>query len=371
MTRSRSRNLVALDLLRFGCALIVLAFHWGNGFVYLPPPGGRALLERMPLDAGWSPWVNSGWIGVELFFLLSGFVIAWSAEASSAASFAARRFLRLVPTAWLCATLTAAALLVARTLPADAIIGQWLASVLFWPLIRPIDLSYWTLAIEVNFYLLVGVSLLGGSSLGRIERVGMVLGLASAVYWIASCFVEVPSEHGRLFQLTLLPHGCFFALGVLIRTGQRSGPRLLPLACSIPIGAAALIEIEKHRIDITGNHPSYLSPLLLFLLCLLPILFAERLQPWLARHVSASVATMIGLMTYPLYLLHQELGALLIGGMLHLAVPFWLAAAVAFVLILTLSWATVRFGEPPLRAVLKRLGSERDQRPAVLGEAVL
>lgn len=371
MTLPLSRNLIALDLLRFGCALVVLAHHWGNSFIHFPPPGGGALLEGMAFAIGWSPWVNSGWIGVELFFLLSGFVIAWSAEASSPTSFALRRLLRLVPAAWLCATLTAIALLAFGALPVEAVVVQWAGTILFWPMIRPIDPSYWTLAIEVSFYLLIGVSLVGGSSLRRIERVGMLLGLASAAYWIASYFVEVPSSDSRLIQLTLLPHGCFFALGILIRTGQRSAPRLLPLACSIPIGAAALIEIEKHRIVINGALPAHIPALLLFLLGLLPILFAERLQPWLARHVSASVAVMVGLMTYPLYLLHQELGALLIGGLLHLGLPFWFAAAVALAVMLIMAWAMVRYGEPPLRTMLKRLGSNRSRRPVSFGEAAL
>lgn len=352
--RLRSRNLIALDLLRFACALMVLAFHWGNGFVHMPPPGGATLLEGMPVDTGWSPFVNSGWIGVELFFVVSGFVIAWSAEGSGAASFAARRFLRLVPAAWICATITAAALLTFGALPREIVSAQWAGSILFWPMFG-IDPSYWTLAIEVNFYLLVAISLAGGSSLDRIERVGVLLGLASAAYWIAACFVEIPPATNRIVQLTLLPHGCFFALGILIRTRQRMGWRVLRAAWLFPACMAALIEIDTHRIVMNGDGPAYVPPLLLFALGLLPILLADKLQPWLARHAGPSVAT-LGLMTYPLYLLHQELGAILIGGMLHLGMRFWPAAAVAFVVMLLLSWAVVRFGEPPLRAVLKRFG---------------
>ncbi|TGX49582.1 acyltransferase [Sphingomonas gei] len=355
MARRGSHNLIALDLLRFGCALIVLAFHWGHGFAYRPPPGGRALLEGMTVDAGWSPWVNSGWIGVELFFVVSGFVIAWSAEASGAGSFAARRVLRLVPAAWLCATVTAVAILLFSDLSADTAVALWLGSMLFWPMFG-IDPSYWTLAIELNFYLLIAASLLGGSTLSRIERVGALLGLASAVYWVASCFADVPPATDRLVQLTLLPHGCFFALGILIRTRRRLGWRPLWLVHLMPALIAALIEIEAHRTVVNGNDPAHVSPLIVFAVCLLPIVFAERLQPLLGRLVSPSVSATVGLMTYPLYLLHQELGAIWIGGMLHMGAPYWPAAAVAFSVMLVLSWTVVRFGEPPLRTVLRKLG---------------
>lgn len=369
MSHRRSGNLIALDLLRFGCALLVLAFHWGNGFAYSPPPGGRALLEGMPVDAGWSPFVNSGWIGVELFFVVSGFVIAWSAEASGAASFAGRRLLRLVPSAWICATITAAAMIAFNTLPVGVVVAQWSGSILFWPMFG-IDPSYWTLALEVNFYLLIALSLIGGSTLERIERVGVLLGLASAAYWGASLYVEVPSATQRIAQLTLLPHGCFFALGMLIRTRQRLGWRSFRLVYFIPICVAAVMEIDAHRIVINGDGLAYVPPLLLFTLCLLPILFAERLQLRLERHISPSVSTMAGLITYPLYLLHQELGAILIGGFLHLGAGYWPAAAVALVVMLTLSWAIVRAGEPPLRAMLKSFGRTRFVRTNV-GEATL
>ena len=79
---------------------------------------------------------------------------------------------------------------------------------------------------------------------------------------------------------------------------------------------------------------------------------------------------MAGLITYPLYLLHQELGAILIGGFLHLGAGYWPAAAVALVVMLTLSWAIVRAGEPPLRAMLKSFGRTRFVRTNV-GEATL
>ncbi|NIJ21069.1 peptidoglycan/LPS O-acetylase OafA/YrhL [Sphingomonas naasensis] len=344
---------MALDLLRFGCALMVLAFHWGNGFAFRPPPGGQALLAGMPVDAGWAPLVNSGWIGVELFFVVSGFVIAWSAEGSGAAAFARRRFLRLVPAAWLCASMTAAALLAFDALAPGTTIALWLGSLLFWPMFG-IDPSYWTLAIEVNFYLLVALSLRGGSTLARIERVGTLLGVASALYWIAGYVAPVPPATDRIVQLTLLPHGCFFALGILIRSRQQLGPRSLWWLYLAPACAAALIEIEAHRVVMNGNSPVWLPPLLLFACGLLPILLAEKLQPWLARHARASHAATLGLMTYPLYLLHQELGALSIGGMLHLGARYWPAAALAFVAMLVLTWAVVRFGEPPLRSLLKR-----------------
>lgn len=352
MTTRGPRNIIALDLLRFGSALLVLAFHWGHGFAHSPPPGGQALLAGMPVDATWSPVFNSGWIGVEVFFVLSGFVIAWSAEGSDPGPFAARRFLRLIPCAWICATITASAMLAFSGLPANAVSAAWAGSILFWPMFG-IDPSYWTLALEVNFYLLIALSLLGGSSLERVERVGVLLGITSATYWVASGIFDVPPATSRVVQLTLLPHGCFFALGIMIRARQQLGWLSLRSIFLVPICLAVSREIEAHRLIMNGDDPAHLSALLLFGLLVLPILLAPRLQSWLERHVASSTSVTIGLMTYPIYLLHQELGAILIGTLLRLGLSYWPAAAVAMIFMLALSWTIVRFGEPALRAWLR------------------
>ncbi len=371
MADPRSRPLIALDLTRFACALLVLAFHFGAGFALLPPPGAAALLAGQPVDARLVPFVNSGWIGVDVFFVISGFVIAWSAEGSDAPAFLGRRALRLAPVAWLCASVTAAALLAFSALDRSAVIAQWLGALTFWPTIRPIDPSYWTLAIEVSFYLLVTLALIGGSTLHRIERVGAFLGCASFAYWLAHCFLTVPPASNRLMHLTLLPHGCFFALGVLIRAGQRLGWNPLRLTALAPAGVAALIEIDAHRMETYGDGLAHVPPELWFALGLLPILFAERLQPWLEQRVRASAATTMGLMTYPLYLLHQELSAMLIGSILHAGGSYWPAAAVAFATMLALSWLVVRFFEPPVRRTLMRLARRASVRAVPLGEVAV
>lgn len=368
MAARESRNLIALDLLRFACALLVLAYHYGAGFALLPPPGGKTLLEGMPVDASAAPFVMSGWIGVELFFVVSGFVIAWSAEGSRAAAFLGRRALRLLPAAWICASLTGAALLAWSHLPAETVQARWLGSMIFWPTTRPIDPSYWTLAIEVNFYLLVAAALAlrGGATPGRVECIGALLGAASCAYWLASLVTEVPPATNRLVHLTLLPHGCFFALGILIRVGQRRGWSRGRIAMLAPAAIAALIEIEAHCVEVYGGGRP--EAFVLFGLGMLSILFGERMQPWLECRLPARRVATLGLMTYPLYLLHQELSAMLIGGMLHLGGSFWPAAAVAFAAMLLLSWLVVRVGEPAIRAVLRRLAPGRSVRAVPFSE---
>src|SRR5712675_1260110 len=53
-----------------------------------------------------APYTWFGWVGVEIFFVISGFVIANSASKSSATEFLVGRALRLYPAVWVCATAT-------------------------------------------------------------------------------------------------------------------------------------------------------------------------------------------------------------------------------------------------------------------------
>src|SRR5204863_431573 len=88
----------SLELLRFLAAFAVLAFHFGfRGYA------AHNLQDlAFPELAGFSKY---GYMGVELFFMISGYVIPWSIRGRSVAEFALARAIRLYPTYWLCAAL--------------------------------------------------------------------------------------------------------------------------------------------------------------------------------------------------------------------------------------------------------------------------
>lgn len=91
----------SLDVLRGIAALSVVFWHWQHFFV--GPNHGTLVLADLPLSQWIFPLYTKGWLAVDLFFSLSGFVFYWlyskrvADGAISAGKFALLRFSRLYP----------------------------------------------------------------------------------------------------------------------------------------------------------------------------------------------------------------------------------------------------------------------------------
>ena len=251
------RQIVGLDLVRFTAACLVVMHHlgfwiWANA-AQSQASGLNALSYR------WlGPFAAPGWIGVEIFFVLSGFVIAYSAQKGSALDFVRSRVVRLYPGAWVCSSLTVLACLLLASDSLRSLLRPWMASALLLPRSTWVDSVYWTLGLEMVFYGIV-LALLLMHRLRWLGAVMSVLGLVCSALWAFSFFVErgwlagPTARHlahqflfGRLATVLLLQHGCFFAIGVLLwlcLLRRPTGPRIVALAICCVGGA---LEIRTH-----------------------------------------------------------------------------------------------------------------------------
>ena len=107
----RDHHFGGLDLVRFFAAFYVMLFHlavvsWTVPNTSISPNYGSSSAAHFSELWGLEP----GWVGIEIFFVLSGLVIAQSANGKSAYQFLRGRAGRLLPTIWICGTATAAIL---------------------------------------------------------------------------------------------------------------------------------------------------------------------------------------------------------------------------------------------------------------------
>jgi len=166
---STNTHLLAVDLLRGAAIVMVVVYHsFGPVYGYYVPWKGWfrnfAAAPNLPLIAFYP--ISIGWTGVALFFVLSGFCIHWSFLRSpnfSNPRFFWRRFWRLVPAYY--AALIAFSILV--RLPLDTLDGikQIVVHALFIHNFQEstffeINPSFWSIATEVQLYLLFPMLLL-------------------------------------------------------------------------------------------------------------------------------------------------------------------------------------------------------------------
>lgn len=340
--RSGTRQLIGLDLIRFAAAFMVMGLHLGAHTVL-------------------APFTRSGWVGVQVFFVLSGFVIAYTAAEASAGKFFRNRVVRLMPSIWLCGSITALALWLHGGPPHLA--SLYVRTLALWPFGPWVDDVYWTLPIEVAFYALI-FGLLALGAFKRVEWLFAALCLASGAYWIArlgSHLALLSPVATELATALLLRHGAFFALGGTLWAASRQGwtasRAAIALACVV-IGAVEIVVDHAGY----GHYRMFAAPALIWALFLAAIVFsiwrATLLQGWLGRHGEA--IRLVGLATYPLYLLHNHIGVMLRDAMAPEVSPV-AAALLAGVAAVAAAVAVAKWAEPamqrPLRQVLTAVSS--------------
>ncbi len=288
MQSARGR-IEGLDVLRGFAAAAVMLHHEGQYYDVLYP--GRA-----PLSFNLGP----GHFGVELFFIISGFVILMTTESKKTVrDFAVSRFTRLMP-AFVAAMLLATVIL--RHWPMPPLDKPTLPEILANLTMAPglfgqnvIDLPYWTLAYELVFYILMAVAL-KFRALRSIETWGL---LWVAVGWLYVATVDVKLHH-RTAIVLLAYYGDFFLIGMClyrIVAGAARPITYIALACAL--GATA----------VGGGEQAFYTPGYIYL----PLAAAFALIVWWATSARASwlawrPLVFLGRISYPLYLVHVVLG---------------------------------------------------------------
>jgi peptidoglycan/LPS O-acetylase OafA/YrhL len=360
-----------LDLLRFFAACIVMVFHlafWSWAF----PTGQVAIASHGVANfQDWTTFAPFGWAGVQIFFVISGFVIVVSAERSSAYKFFVSRFTRLVPAVWVCATIALLAwvLVDVGTRPLS-LFAMYVRSVAFFPKGAWIDSVYWTLGVEICFYALM-LLLLMTSRQHWIKPVMCAIGLMSTLFWIGytlaaqdqgSALFGVFSQvqWSRLAQLLLIQHGVFFAFGVLLWSqllkqpsrGQLAWLALFAVGGCLQIAGESMLKLEKTGLDFSPLTPCaiWLSAMLFFWIAVANNARAQQLPAWCLQFLRR-----LGLMTYPLYLLHNVTGGALLGALIEMGIPAGAALAGTIVVVLALSWWISKVPEPALQRSTRTL----------------
>ncbi len=294
MTETRGR-VNEIDLLRFLAALSVVFFHLSfRGYA-----ADNMSAMPYPLLANFSKY---GYLGVELFFMISGFVILMSASSGSLRGFIVSRAVRLYPAFWACCTITFAVTIAIGEPHYSASISQYLANMTLLSSflgVPSIDGAYWSIFIEIKFYALVAIILL----IRRIHQAQLFL----ILWMIASVTLEI-FPIGILRYLLIVNYSAFFIAGsifYLIWSQGLSPVRVAMIASSwclaIFQSIKSLSAFENHY---TISMNGYIVAGIITIFYLIMFLVSVRKGGVFGR----KRWLLAGALSYPLYLLHQNIG---------------------------------------------------------------
>ena len=288
-TTTPTSRIKELDALRgIGAAMVVL-YHFTTMFDRFY---GHPATFTLSFDIGY--------YGVHLFFLVSGFVIYMTLERTqSARDFILSRATRLLPAYWIAILITFAAVTLIGLPQNERTVWELLANLTMlqeYAGIRHIDGVYWTLSIELAFYAWMfafwRIGLLSRPLrmfLVWIVANGVILGLAVALGPILGTAVPravsigLITGHGNLF---------FAGIGFYCWRQQRSTANIVLILLTLVLELA----FEPGAILVT-----------LTLYGLFALVVTNRL-----RIIAARPLLYLGAISYPLYLIHQHIGYIII-----------------------------------------------------------
>lgn len=347
-------RLVLLDVLRLVAALAVVLFHWtawGHGnWGRHGSPAAQAWPELSRVTA-------VGDLGVQLFFIISGFVILLSSYGRSPARFIGSRVGRLYPAYWV-AVLAAAVLLFvlwpelgARRSPAEILPNLTMLQGGIQG-VGHLDAVYWTLWVELKFYLwILAFTLLG---MGQRRVLGFAVAWPVAGTVLHAGLQSAGRDTGWVEVVYFPEYSALFAGGICLFLLYRFGhtpARWAGLVANVVLAGYWTAPIQQRKtLELTG----YDYPLGLYW-ALVAGLFAAvgvLALTGLAR-ARAPGASLAGALTYPVYLVHQLWGWWLIM-LLSPMLPQEAVLALTLAAVLTTAWLLHRYVEAPLGPRLAR-----------------
>lgn len=354
--RLRKTPIYGLDAVRFLAAILVVVYHLAFKAWAIKDSTLNLLIGRV-VDyppAWWISW--SGWIGVQVFFVVSGAVIAYSMQGVDARTFAVRRIARLLPAVLVCVAIAVPiSILAFGVSPRSAL---WLATktLVFAPMGPWIMGQFWTIPIELAFYGVIFLLLAWKGSDRGATYLPWALGLASAAYWTAA-ELGLMQPGGRITELLLFQHGGYFAIGMLcsrLSSGGLNARQFLLAALCVASAAVQIRTIAGWEMDTRPDLAAYwLTPFGIWVVMTALIALSFRFRDQVAHRVVrwSSTLRMAGLCTYPLYLVHIHVG----GAVLLMATPLGITVSFLFALVASLAASIViaAWLEPRVHSVIK------------------
>lgn len=317
---------VELDMLRGLAAMAVVLFHLTARFGTHYGFPGQPLLS-VPL----------GFYGVHLFFVVSGMVIFLTIERSrSALDFIVARVGRLFPAYWVAATVTFLAVTAAglpQVTPSTREYLWNLTMVQRFVDVADVDGVYWTLQVELAFYLTM-LGLILCRAVARIEPILLAWLAVLTLDAATGCLAREGLETSRTQLISLYGYAPLFICGIALHLRRTRG-----------VSTSLILTILWAAGLFVWRNPMEAGIVVAGVIAAVELAIEGRLA-WLA----VQPLLLLGAISYPLYLIHQNVGYVLLRAFYGLGLPTNAGIGLTIIVVLLLAALLHRYFERPGQA---------------------
>ena len=332
-------RLELLDYARFAAAFAVMLFHYLLNGIH------NGKINSLTLSPDIVPVIQYGYLGVEFFFMISGYVIFFSARGRSASAFAVSRAIRLYPAYWCAICITSIVAQFWGHGEMQVTLQQALVNLGMFPGLFDVpyvDGVYWTLGYELSFYMMVLLMLLAGQQ----QRLHLWF-----LAWPLLMLVALAAERGYLPFLG--NHYAYFSAGAAfaIAREKRSWAVMGALACCLLLclqfstGKAATMSASK-GVEYSG--------LMIGVIVVFMFAFFAVLNTRAGSTLRLPASRLIGDLTYPWYLIHAHFGYMFLSRFAEDEHKFaWYGLTI--ILVLVMSYAINQYVEKMAAPLWRRV----------------
>lgn len=335
------KRLFQIDLFRFIAALMVVLFHYTfRGFIF-----NSTKLEFLMLGGIF----KYGYLGVDLFFMISGFVIYMSIEDSNLLNFIKSRIVRLYPAFWFCVSVTALVVYLWGGRIFSIGLKQYLVNLTMlngFFNIKNIDGVYWTLLVELKFYLIIGFALF----FNKIKTNYMT---SFVIIWLIVSYSQFIIDYDSHFvlkiirELLIINYSSYFIAGIVLYKMYKESQVLKFAPILVLCYILSIILALKQAVSLSVLLDTTFSGFVIisFLTVFYGAMFLMSTNR--LNYFNRSLFLKFGLLTYPLYLFHQNIG-FIIFNTFDTLINKYLLLIIVLVLMLIISFGINKYIEIPL-----------------------
>lgn len=302
----KGQRIYQIDLFRFIAALWVVFHH----YTFRGHNADDLSIVKFPFLG---EYFKYGYLGVDLFFIISGFVIVLSIRDNNLISFVKSRIVRLYPAYWFCLTFTFIVILLYGGNRFSATIGEFLVNITMlngFFRIKHIDEVYWSLLVELKFYFIIAIYL----ALIKIKKINLSnLILCWLIISIIYSLLKIMDLESfiilRVFNFFfILNYSFYFIAGMLFYKIYKEGINTVYFVGLFICLILSLFYANDNISSLEVHYGTTFSPIVVtafvsFFFIIMYLSCTKKLN-----FMNSPLFLKLSILTYPLYLIHQNIG---------------------------------------------------------------